>query len=252
MNDLAAMAGFGLLLVRPGMLVAVAPTLGGTYVPAHVKVALTVLLAIGVLPSVVVPAAANNLALTTIVAREMSIGLALGLALRALVGGAELAGHLSGFQIGFSYAATVDPASGVRNSVLTSLYGLLAVLTLLAVNGHHAILRALAASSSGLPIGAGGVDQSLLEGVRHLLALVFTVGVRLAAPVVVVLLIVEIAVGLISRTAPALSFMVIGYPLRLVVGLFVVGVLLSTITGVTGSLVERTIRLALETASAFR
>lgn len=252
MTDLSVLARLAVLLVRPGVVVAMAPTFGAVYVPARTKVGLTVLLAIGLLPSVVVPPAANELAVTGLVAREVAIGLALGLTLRALVAGAEFAGHLSGYQIGLSYAATIDPVNGVRNSTLTSLFGLLAVLTLFGIDGHHAILRALAASYNGLPLGAGGVDASLVTSVRDTFALVFVTGARLAAPIIVVLLIVEVAIGLISRAAPALSFMVIGYPIRMVVGLFVLGLIVAAVPGVVSSLLDRTIRLAAETATAFR
>jgi flagellar biosynthetic protein FliR len=250
--DLSTVVRFALLLVRPGMIVMVAPALGGTYAPMHIKVGLTVLLAITLAPSVSVPTAANDVSLTLLVSREIVIGLAIAIAVRAIIAAAELAGHLSGFQIGFSYAATVDPVSGVRNTVITSLYGLLALLAFFAINGHHEVLRALAISYAKLPIGAGHIDGSMLTAVRQIFGLVFTVGARLAAPIIVVLLIVELAVGLIARSAPALSFMVIGYPVRLIVGLAVLALMVATVPAVTSSVVTRAISLGLDLAAAFR
>lgn len=252
MIDLSVVIKFGLLLVRPGMLVIVAPVLGGTFAPAPVKVAITVLLALVLAPTVAVPALASDVSLTLLLAREVVIGLSLGLAVRALIAAAELGGHLGGYQIGFSYAATIDPVSGVRNSVITSLYGLLAVLAFFAVNGHHQILRAMVASYEGLPIGGGHVDASILTGVREILGLIFTVGVRLAAPLVLVLLIVELAVGLVSRSAPSLNFMVVGYPVRLLVGLLVLAATVGTVPQVIASVIEGTIDLGLNLAAAFR
>jgi flagellar biosynthetic protein FliR len=250
--DLSTVVRFALLLVRPGMVVMIAPMLGGTYAPTRVKVGLTVLLAAALAPSVAVPMAANDVSLTLLVSREIVIGLAIAMSVRALIAAAELAGHLSGFQIGFSYAATVDPVSGVRNTVLTSLYGLLALMAFFAINGHHEIIRALAISYARLPIGAGHIDESILTSVRQILALVFTVGARLAAPIIVVLLIVELAIGLIARSAPALSFMVVGYPLRLIVGLSVLAVMIATVPAVVSSVIARTISLSLDLAAAFR
>ena len=180
------------------------------------------------------------------------IGLALALTVRALVGGVEFAGHLSGQQMGLTYAGTIDPSSGAKNTVVTTLFNMLAVLTLFMIDGHHMVLRALVASYHGLPIGGGGIDASLLASVRDTLALVFVTGVRLAAPIIVVLLIVEIVIGFISRVAPALSFMVIGYPIRMLVGLFVLGLVVTALPGLVSSLTERTMRLALEAAGAFR
>ncbi len=250
--DLTPLAHFGLLLVRPGMLVAVAPGIGGAHLPPQVKVGLTVLLAVGLLPSVGVPTVTNNLTLTAVVAREAVVGLALAFVLRALVAGVEFAGHLTGFQIGYSYGATIDPQSGVTNTMLATLYGSLATLGLLAVNGHHMLLRALTASYTGLPIGTGHVNASLVTAVRDTLGLVFVVGARLAAPIVIVLLIVELAVGLISRSAPSLSFMVIGYPIRLVIGLGLLAALIPTIPAVTTSMTTTAITLGVRIAAAFR
>jgi flagellar biosynthetic protein FliR len=250
--DLSVVIRLGLLLVRPGMLVLVAPPLGGTFAPTPVKVAITVLLAVVLAPTVAIPPLTSDVSLTLIIAREIVIGLSLGLAVRALISAAELGGHLGGYQIGFSYAATIDPVSGVRNSVITSLYGLLAMLAFFAVNGHHQILRAMAASYEGLPIGGGQMDASILTGVREILGLIFTVGVRLAAPLVLVLLLVELAVGLVSRSAPSLNFMVVGYPVRLVVGLLVLAATVGTVPQVIASLVEGTVDLGLSLAAAFR
>jgi flagellar biosynthetic protein FliR len=251
-NEFSVLARIGLLIVRPGTLIAVMPGLGGNFVPPQAKIALTGLIALGLLPAVAVPPSATEAGLAMTVGREIAIGLALGFTMRALVAGAEFAGHLSGFQIGFSYAATIDPASGVRNSMVSSLFGLLAVLTFFGVNGHHAMLRALVMSYDGLPIGLGGVDPSLLSSVRDILSLVFTVAARLAAPIVIVLLVVEVVVGLIARTAPSLGFMVIGYPIRLVVGLFVLGLIVTVLPGVVASFVDPALQMAARAASAFR
>lgn len=252
MIDVTPLAHFGLLLVRPGMLLMLAPGLGGAFVPGQVKIGLTVLIALALFPSVAIPAGNGNALVTAIIAREIVIGLSLGFAVRALIAGAEFAGHLSGYQIGFSYGATIDPQNGVRNTMLATLYGMLATLGFLAINGHHMLLRALAVSYSGLPIGMGGISGTLLTSVRDIMALVFVVGARLAAPIVIVLLVVEIAVGLISRTSPSLNFMIIGYPIRLVIGLFVLGALVGTIPAVTNAMTESAIMLAMRTAAIFR
>lgn len=236
------------------MIVMVAPGFGGVYAPAQVKLGLLVMLAIGLVPSVGVPdaEAIGEVGLAMMIAREVAIGMALALVTRALITAAEFAGHLAGYQIGFSYGATVDPSSGVRHTVLATLYGLLAVLTFLGINGHHTLLRALAASYAGMPIGAGHIDASLLSAVRNVFALVFTVGLRLAAPIVIVMLIVELALGLIARTAPALSVQVVGTPTRLIVGLALLAVLVTTVPGVIASVLERVIEMALQAALAFR
>ena len=108
----------------------------------------------------------------------------------------------------------------------------------------HAALRIL---PEHYPI----VGENLLASIREVLGLVFVTGLRLAAPLIAVLLVVETALGLISRAAPALNFYVIGYPVRLVVGLLVIALTIATLPGVVRSLAERTITMGLAMARAF-
>ena len=252
MIDLAIIERFALLLVRPAMVVMIAPGIGGQHIPAPAKIGITIFIAIGLLPAVVLPRELPDLSLALVVAREVAIGLSLAFVLRALIVGAEFAGHLSGQQIGFSYGATIDPQSGVRNDMLSILYGLLATLGFLAIDGHHQLLRALAESYAGLPIGIGHLNASIVGAVRDIFALVFVLGLRLAAPIVVVLLIVELAVGLISRAAPSLSFMVIGYPIRIILGMMLLAALIGTVPAVTNSLLDAVLATGANTARAFR
>ena len=252
MIELAVMERFGLLLVRPGVLIALAPALGGAHIPVPVTVGLTVLISVGLLPSINVPQGLPELSLSVVIAREVVIGMSLGFALRALIAGAEFAGHLSGHSIGFSYGATIDPQSGVRNNMLATLYGLLATLGFLAINGHHSVLRALVQSYGALPIGGGHLDASIVSSVRDILGLVFVVAVRLAAPVIIVLTLIELVVGLISRASPALNSMVIGFPIKIIVGLALVAALIPVIPAVTNSLLDTVLLTGAHMARAFR
>ncbi len=252
MIDLAPFLGLGLMLVRPGTLMLAAPTFGGTYAPAQVKVALTVLLAVSLMPLVNVPVVSSTVGLTAVVAREMAIGLALALAIRALVAAAEFGGHLAGFQMGLSYSALVDPASGVRNELLAVLYANIATFVFLMTNAHHAFLQALSRSYQSLPIGGGQIGDSLPSAVTALLVLVFSLGLRLAAPLVVVLIITELGLALVARSAPALNLMAVGAPFRLIVGLILLGFVAPAAVGVFSSAPAGVLQLGVRIAEAFR
>jgi flagellar biosynthetic protein FliR len=250
--DLSQLMAIGLLMVRPGTLILGSPAFGGVYAPAQVKIALTLLLAVTLLPVAAVPHADNTVSLALIVGREMAIGLALGLAIHALVAAAEMAGHLAGFQMGLSYSAIVDPASGVRNNVVASLYGTMALIVFLLANGHHAFLRALAASYESLPIGAGHIAATLPQSVMALLGLVFSFGFRIAAPMIAVLVVTELGLGLIAKGAPALNIMAIGGPLRLLVGLVLLGFVAPAAVGVVAGSMQTILQLGVRFAGAFR
>jgi flagellar biosynthetic protein FliR len=250
--DFGPLARLGLLLVRPGMLVMAAPAFGGTYSPARVRIGLTLILAVALMPFVPSLPPATLGALAVVVVRELAIGLALALAIRALVAGAELGGHLAGAQLMLSYGSVVDPQGGVRNNILANMYGNLALLTFFATNGHHAFLRGLAASYSAMPIGIGHVDQSLGRAITEFLGLVFVLGLRLAAPVVAVMLVVELAMGLVARSAPAINVTVVAGPIRLVVGLLAVAAAVAFVPGLVARFASIAADLGFHSARAFR
>jgi flagellar biosynthetic protein FliR len=253
MNELSTLAHLGLLIARPGMLVAAAPVFGGSYAPAPVRLGLAVLLALLVLPTAApVPPLVTPVALGVVLARELVIGLALALALQAVLAGAALGGHLTGSQMMLSYGSTVDPQGGVRNTMTATLYTNLALLTCLGINAHHALVRALADSYVALPIGTGGIDASLVGTVVQMLGIVFVLGMRLAAPLIVVMLIVEVATALMARAAPSLNLLAVAPPLRVVIGLAALAAVVSLVPGVVARVAGGIGQLGLRAAEAFR
>jgi flagellar biosynthetic protein FliR len=251
-SDLPPLVTLGLLLVRPGFLFLAAPLFGGAYAPTLLKIGLMVIVGASLIPVVPVPALTGPESLALVVVREALVGLSLGFAIRVLVGGVEFAGHLTGFQLGFTYASLVDPQSGVRNGVLSALYGSMALVVFFAINAHHDLLRALTRSFDALPLGVGGVDGGLGRLVMDLMGMLFLVAAQLAAPVVIVLLIVELALGLLSRAAPTLNLMAQGFPIRLLVGLLALASVVQILPHVMAGMVARAITLGVRTASIFQ
>lgn len=245
MNESFPLVALGILIVRPGMLIAATPIFGGTFVPAPVRLALTLILGVLLLPMVDAPPVTSGFGLALIVAAEAAIGLALALSIRALVAGAEFAGHVAGFQIGLSYAALVDPQTGARNNILAMMYGSLATIAFFGVNGHHALLRVLARSYEVLPPGGWRIHEGMAAAVTRLLGLVFMIGAQLAMPIVTVLLLVEVALGLASRAAPALNVMALGFPVRVGVGLLALAAGIQVVPGAVARYAPAAIEAAL-------
>lgn len=252
MIELTPMIRLGLLLVRPGLLFLAAPVFGGAYAPSVLKVGLTVIIGISLMPLVPLPVTTGPVDLTMVVTREALIGLALGFSLRVLLAGVEFAGHLAGFQLGFSYASVVDPQSGIRNGVLSALYGTMALVIFFGIDAHHDLLRALVMSFQVLPVGHGGIADSMTGTLTGLFGLLFATAAQLAAPVIIVLLITELGLGLLSRAAPALNLMAQGFPIRLIVGLLALAAALRAVPGVVTSAFPRALQLGTELAGVFR
>ena len=252
MIDLAPLVRLGLVLARAGTVVMTVPPFGGMYVPPTVKIGLTLLLAVTLAPLVTTPEELTLAALGSTIAREVGIGLALSMAVRVMIAGAELGGHLAGMQMGFSYVSIIDPTSGARSQMLSILYGNLAILTLLATNGHHAVLRTLARSYQTLPIGAGTVSAQIVEASARMFGLVMVLGAQLAAPGVIALFLVEVALGVLSRSVPSLNMMTVGFGLRLLVGLLVLAGAISAVPALSSAILRRALDASELAARALR
>lgn len=250
MMDEAPVLRFAILLARPGLVLATAPVFGPSFAPPAVKIGLTVILALVLAPLVTIPAAATAPAVVLLVLHECLVGFALGLSIRLLVAAAEVAGQLAGFQMGFGYAAMVDPQTGARNSLLAALYALLTVFTCLAVNAHHAVIRALAQSYEVLPVAMVHAGAALPKQVAAALGLVIALGAQLAAPIVAVLVLVEVALGVLVHAAPGMNLMALGFPVRLLAGLAMMGGSIAILPGVMAHAVPAALRIAARLAAA--
>jgi flagellar biosynthetic protein FliR len=251
--DFGSLVLFGIVLVRVGTVIATTPVFGGTWAPMQIKIGLTIVLSLLLMPLVPMPPITSAGELALIVAHEAVIGLALSFGVRALVAGAELGGYLIGFQIGFSYAGIVDPQSGVRNNVLAVSYGLITLLTIFVADLHHQVIRLMAATYVAVPvIPPTAVDQSMVGTVMKLLGTVFTLGAQFAAPVVLVLLLVEVVMGVVTRAAPSLNLMVIGAPVRLLVGLFALSIAIQVVPSLINRTAGWSLELAAELAHSFK
>ncbi len=252
MNEFSVMAQLGILVARPGALIAGAPAFGGAFAPAPVRMGLAIVVAILLVPAVPTAVITSPASLVLVVAREMAIGALLALSLRAIIAGAELGGHLTGSQLMLSYGSVVDPQGGVRNNLVAALYGNLALLTFLAMNGHHMLLRTLAASYEALPIGISGIGPTLGATVVQLLGTIFVLGARLAAPIVVVMLLVEVGTALMARVAPSLNLLAVAPPIRVAVGLIAMAAMVPFVPPIIRAASSTLGDLALRAAGAFR
>ncbi len=250
--DLSPILIFAMALIRPSLLVLGTPLFGGTFAPAVPKIGLVLILGAFMAPVIGVPQSIEPGMFISVVLREVLIGFALAMAVRLLQAGAELGGYLTGFQMGLSYAALVDPQSGVRNNVLAALYGTVAVMVFLLTDAHHEVLRALATSYEALPIGAGLVDVELPDLVARMFGLMFTLGVRLAAPVVITLLLVEVALGVMARVAPTLNLMVTAAPIRLLIGWMALALTIRVLPDILSRAFPQALTLGARTAAALR
>lgn len=150
---------------------------------------------------------------------EVALGLTLALGILTAFAAISMAGRLIDVQIGFGIAQVFDPVTQRQIPILTSAFDKLGVIVFFMVDGHHALLRGLAYSLERFPLGRPWSVEAAAPWVIKQVAGLFGLGFALAAPVVVCLLLVELALGVAARNLPQMNMFVIGMSIKIVVGL---------------------------------
>lgn len=214
--------------VRVLALVGTAPLFGESSIPARAKVGLAAVFTVAVAPAVgplpdVSPGSLDGLWL---VAQQVLIGIAMGLTMRVAFAAVQSAGEFVGLQMGLSFASFFDPATGANTAVLARLFNIVAMLLFLALDGHLVLMAALVRSFDTLPISAAPLDINGWGVLTEWGAQVIISGLLLALPLIAVLLSINLAMGILNRTAPQLSVFAVGFPISLTVGVVLLMVVL--------------------------
>jgi flagellar biosynthetic protein FliR len=208
--------------VRIGMLMVFAPFFASLGIPARVKAGLTLALTALLYP-VYAPRTLdlNGLNWCRVVAGEVMVGLILGLTLSFVFEGAELAGQILGFQLGYSLVNVIDPQTQVDTPVLSTFHQLVVLLLFLQLGVHHWLLRGLAKSFEYLPPGVASATPAATDQLVHAAGAMLVVAVQIAAPALVATLLADIALGLIGKASPQLPVLFMGLSIKALVGFLV-------------------------------
>lgn len=217
---------FLVVLARVGGIVTFAPFWSHSAATPKIRIilafALTMVLAPIVSPKIQ-PLPDEIYAFSLILIGELLIGLALGFVGKLVFAGFEFAAYLLGSQMGFALAGTIDPSTRAQTTALGTIAQMLGLMVLLGANGHHWFLAATIKSFSSTEPGSFAMSGDLLEIFLRLSANALAVGVSLAAPALIVLLAVELALEFFGRTAPQFQVFILGFPIKIAVGFWLIG-----------------------------
>ncbi len=239
-------------LLRIGGFIAVAPVMGSSSVPARGRIGLSLAIALLLAPLVQPAAAIEPLSAVGLVAaiNQVLIGLAIGMTVSLVFDALALAGQTISMTMGLGYATLVDPQRGANTAVLGQMFTILGTLVYLSLDGHLALLAVFARSFQTIPVGAQLLDRHVFGTVASWGASVFESGLLIALPATVALLVVNLALGVVTRAAPQLNLFGVGFPIAMLAGYFVlISGLDSTISGTT-HLLERALLAAGDLISA--
>lgn len=215
-----------LALARIGGLFIMGPIFASRQTPLRVRAALVFFIAIAMLPVLrtmppVLAADAGPLVLAGMIGFEIAIGFTLGLVAQFVFGAVQMAGQLAGIQMGIGLSNLIDPQTQEHITSLAQWQNLLTLLIFLSVDGHHALIRAVADSFAVVPLGGTIPGAAGFGMVLDLAGGIFVVALKIAAPVMVLLLLINAAMGVLAKLIPQLNVFIVGFPLNVAAGLFV-------------------------------
>lgn len=225
-TDLLAGEALGVLLVftRLGAALMLVPGLGEHYVLPRMRLLLALILSLLVTPALVdaMPVLPREpLALARLVALEALVGLLLGFVARLALTAIHAGGSLIAMQSGLSAAAMFDPSEAGQGTVPGSFLAAAALTLMFAADFHHLLLRAVAASYATFPIG-GAIDTEAASSLLlRLSADALATGVRIAAPMILAGLVVNLGLGAIGRMVPSFPIFFLALPAQLLLALVV-------------------------------
>lgn len=167
---------------------------------------------------------------------EILLGISIGLSVKLLFAGIQLAGQLVGFQMGLAIVNVMDPQSSAQVPILAQFNNLVAMLVFLAINAHHWFLRALVESFNMVPLFNFSLTHSLINQLIMIAGNMFVVAIKIGAPIIATMLITSVAFGLVARTVPQMHIFIIAMPLKILVGLLVLSLTMPYLTSFLGGL----------------
>lgn len=220
-DEITALVGdFFWPFLRIGALFMAAPIFSARTVPVRVRIVLALLITLLVQPSLPFLEAVDPFSSTGIVLilQQLAIGIIMGLILHLLFGALVMAGQTMATTMGLGFASSVDPQNGVQVAMMGQIYLVFGTLYFLAIDGHLLLIDVLAQSFVYMPIGAPFNAFQILNDVAVFSAQLFVAAVLIALPVVIGVLLVNVAFGVVTRAAPQLNIFAVGFPVTMMAG----------------------------------
>lgn len=236
---------FALVLVRFAGLIVAAPVLGSANFPAMGKIALAALAAILVTPAVAVhepPLPSEPLEFALIAVGEAAIGLLIGFVMTLVFAAIQIGGQVADMQSGFALMNVFNPALETQFPIFGFFFFIIAVLYLLAVDGHHVMLRAMVSTFDKIPLGGFVVRPALLREAGTWGGVMFYDGMLIAAPVAGAMLLAYATMGLLGRVVPQIHLFVVGFPVTIALALLIVGLGIGVYVSILDGMFQRMFR----------
>jgi len=222
LTNTAYYLGFIMVLLRVASFFIGIPVFFPKSAPAMVKIGFCLIFTFLIMPGVNyenVNLITTNSTLIIFSISEVVTGLLLGYITKFCFFSAQMAGQLMDFQIGFSMMSMFDPVSNENVTLLGNLLYRVSLVMFFVVDGHHMLIRAIIDSFNDVEIGKFILTQGTAMMMVKIFIEFFTLGLKIAIPIILIILITDLSMGLVSRTVPQLNVMILGMPIKILIGL---------------------------------
>ncbi len=208
---------FFFLSLRIGAFLLAGPGFGGRFVPLPIRIVATMVITLPLIGRVPVPSVEelSQLSSVNLVANELVIGLMAGLTLTIFFSAAAIAGDRIANTAGLGFAAQMDPSAGAQVPVVAQIFNLFLLMVFIALDGHLTAFRIVLDSYSYLPPGHMANPAALIVGGLTAGARMFVLGAKIMLPIVATLLLLNLMVGVFTRSAPQLNVFSFGFPVTI-------------------------------------
>ncbi|MDR3349669.1 MAG: flagellar type III secretion system protein FliR [Acidaminococcales bacterium] len=221
-----------LVFARVSGIFSTAPMFSSRNVPARIRVLSAMAITLVAIPALAQKAGApvtdSAASYILLVFGEFIVGACIGLVMAVFFAIIQVAGQMLDTQVGFGIVHVVDPQSGTQMPLLGNFLQMLFVLVFFAADLHHLFLQALLESFDLMPVARAAFQPQMAEFVLGLFTNMFLTAFKLAMPMIITTLLVDVSMGMLARTMPQMNVFVVGIPLKLAVGVFMLSVFLPT------------------------
>ncbi len=220
---------FILTIMRVSIIMFMLPIFSSDRAPIQVKAFATIVITLGIWPQLSLPGTAlpaHPVDLVILFINELILGLLISICINFVFMGIQAGGELFGFQMGFTMINFADPLTGNQTGITAFFLWMVATLTFLSLDGHLYMIQAFALTFKIIPAGGLVLGEMLMREVLNLSAQMFIIALKIAAPVMTALFLIELALALVSRASPQVNIMDIGFPVKIGAGFFFLGMLL--------------------------
>ncbi len=200
------------------------PVFGDTFIPNQHKAAISGLAALIILPTLMTTQQMPQLTIFgygVMAVKEIFLGFSLGYVVLIITSVLRMGGAIIGMQIGFSFVQVADPSSNQSMGLISEFFQLAGTLCFLIINGHLVMFNAFYRSFSMVPPGKIFFSGGVFEEIIKYTSMIFFCGIQLAMPIIAVILLGDVALGIIARTVPRMNIFQLGFALKILGGMVV-------------------------------